>query len=120
MSAPEDGHVYECCGKVGRISPHESWCRHVVNPSAREHGDGNPELERFIQKRRAGRSVAMALTELYTRDELGDLYDLVNRLSHHKLVEPLSYAIGVAWADYAYGGDEDAASNAAVKRGEIL
>src|SRR5690348_1014831 len=25
-SAPEDGHVYECCGKVGRISRHETWC----------------------------------------------------------------------------------------------
>ncbi len=24
--APQDGHVYECCGKVGRISRHESWC----------------------------------------------------------------------------------------------
>lgn len=23
---PQDGHVYECCGKVGRISRHESWC----------------------------------------------------------------------------------------------
>jgi hypothetical protein len=25
-STPEDGHVYECCGKVGRISRHETWC----------------------------------------------------------------------------------------------
>ncbi len=24
---PEDGHVYACCGKVGRISRHESWCK---------------------------------------------------------------------------------------------
>jgi hypothetical protein len=24
--APHDGHVYECCGKVGRISRHEPWC----------------------------------------------------------------------------------------------
>ena len=23
---PEDGHRYECCGKVGRISRHEAWC----------------------------------------------------------------------------------------------
>ena len=23
---PQDGHVYECCGKVGRISRHETWC----------------------------------------------------------------------------------------------
>lgn len=23
---PHDGHVYACCGKVGRISRHESWC----------------------------------------------------------------------------------------------
>lgn len=23
---PGDGHVYTCCGKVGRISRHEPWC----------------------------------------------------------------------------------------------
>lgn len=23
---PGDGHVYECCGKVGRISRHNPWC----------------------------------------------------------------------------------------------
>lgn len=23
---PADGHVFECCGKVGRISRHEPWC----------------------------------------------------------------------------------------------
>lgn len=26
LDPPRDGHVYECCGKVGRISRHESWC----------------------------------------------------------------------------------------------
>jgi hypothetical protein len=26
----EDGHQYECCGKVGRISPHKSWCPGVT------------------------------------------------------------------------------------------
>ena len=25
-TAPQDGHRYECCGKVGRISRHEPWC----------------------------------------------------------------------------------------------
>jgi hypothetical protein len=25
-SGPQAGHVYECCGKVGRISRHERWC----------------------------------------------------------------------------------------------
>lgn len=30
---PHDGHVYECCGKAGRISRHESWC-HVMRDSA--------------------------------------------------------------------------------------
>jgi hypothetical protein len=24
--APHDGHVYACCGKVGRLSRHEQWC----------------------------------------------------------------------------------------------
>lgn len=23
---PEDGHRYRCCGKIGRISRHETWC----------------------------------------------------------------------------------------------
>lgn len=30
---PHDGHVYSCCGKVGRISAHEAWCEaNVVGP----------------------------------------------------------------------------------------
>lgn len=26
---PGPGHVYECCGKTGRISRHESWCKNA-------------------------------------------------------------------------------------------
>lgn len=38
----EDGHVYECCGKVGRISAHNPGCPAYAAMIVRDEGEPTP------------------------------------------------------------------------------
>lgn len=45
-----DGHVYECCGKVGRISPHAWWCPCQSDDKARARVKRDPRAVAVVAK----------------------------------------------------------------------
>lgn len=92
------------------------------------------DLDEFRRQVDGDRSIAVALAKRFTQDELGLALDLLmasergdsagvvrvwqSALGGH-VGRALIHAVGSAWADYEYGGDEAAATAAAVKRGDI-
>jgi hypothetical protein len=77
------------------------------------------KLAAFRKQVAAERKIAMALAERFTQEELGEIYDVLGPLDRIESMRSLAHAVGTAWADYEYGGDQDVLGAAAVARGEI-